>query len=45
MLIEIKKEVSEEYIKKVIQFAENHFNKYKHRKMTLKELDNIVNYN
>ena len=37
----IEKEASEEYAKKVIKVAENHFNKYKHKKMTLEELDRL----
>jgi len=37
----IEKEASEEYVKKVIKIAENHFNKYKNRKMTLQELDKL----
>ena len=37
----IEKEASEEYVKKVIKVAENHFDKYKNKKMTLQELDNL----
>lgn len=37
----IEKEASEEYTKKVIEIANNHFKKYSHRKMTMQELNKL----
>jgi len=35
----VKKEVSNEYLKKIIKIDKNHLGKYGKRKMSLKELD------
>ncbi|MBI2129369.1 DUF2683 family protein [Candidatus Woesearchaeota archaeon] len=35
----IEREASDEYAKKVMDIADNHFKKYGNRKMSLKELD------
>jgi hypothetical protein len=40
----MKKEVSDEYLKKVIAISEEHFKKYKNRKMTFQELDELFNF-
>ena len=37
----MEKEVSEEYIKKVIDTAKKHLEKYGNKKMTLQELDEL----
>jgi len=37
----IEKEANEEYAKKVMQIADNHFKKYSSKKMSVDELDNI----
>ena len=37
----IENEASEEYSKKIIEIANNHFKKYSHRKMTLQELNKL----
>lgn len=37
----MEKEASEGYIKKVISITKKHFEKYKHKKMTLQELDKL----
>ncbi len=37
----IEKETKDEYIKKLIEIEKRHFEKYKNRKMTLKELDTL----
>jgi hypothetical protein len=37
----IEREASDEYIKKVISISENHFKKYRNKKMSEKELNNL----
>jgi len=37
----IDRETNEEYIKKVIELTKKHYDKYKNKKMTLQELDNL----
>ncbi len=37
----LEREVSEEYIKKVIIIANNHFKKHGYKKMSLQELDKL----
>ncbi|MEK6890795.1 MAG: antitoxin [Nanoarchaeota archaeon] len=37
----IDREANEEYIKKTIELTKKHYNKYKNKKMTLQELDNL----
>jgi hypothetical protein len=37
----MEKEASEEYIKKIIVLVKKHFEKYKNKKMTLQELDEL----
>ena len=37
----LEKEADEEYAKKVISISNNHFKKYGHKKMSLKELDEL----
>lgn len=35
----MEREATEEYVKKAIEIAKRHFEKYKNKKMTLQELD------
>ena len=37
----VEKQANEEYIKKVIEITNNHLKKYKNKKMSLQELDNL----
>ena len=37
----VEKEANEEYVKKVMDIANAHLEKYKNRKMSLQELDNL----
>jgi len=37
----IDRETNEEYIKKVIELTKKYYDKYKNKKMTLQELDNL----
>lgn len=41
----VEKEVSDEYLKKVIKISENHEKRFKGRKMSLKELDSLCEEN
>ncbi|MEK6800454.1 MAG: hypothetical protein AABY05_00825 [Nanoarchaeota archaeon] len=38
----MEKEVSDEYMKKVEELADNHFKKYRVRKMSIQELDTLT---
>lgn len=37
----VEKQANEEYVKKVIEIANNHLKKYKNKKMSLQELDKL----
>ncbi len=37
----IDREANEEYVKKTIELTKKHYDKYKNKKMTLQELDNL----
>jgi len=37
----VEKEPKEEYIKELLEISDSHFKKYGHKKMTLKELDEL----
>ena len=37
----VEKEANEEYVKKMMDIANSHLEKYKNRKMSLQELDNL----
>ena len=37
----VEKQVSEEYVKKLLKIEEEHFKKHPHRRMTDKELDKL----
>ena len=41
MVMRLLTETNEEYIKKVIELTKKHYDKYKNKKMTLQELDNL----
>lgn len=37
----VEKGITEDYAKKVMEISNNHFKRYKHKKMSLKELDKL----
>ena len=37
----VEKEATDDYIKKLIEIEKKHFEKYSHRKMSLRELDRL----